>query len=58
MNNKMQNQNKCIAHSEYGTGTILKVERTEEGYWITIDCDEIGEKKLMSFIDSTKEKVK
>ena len=55
MNNKMQNENKRITHPTYGTGTILKVEKTEDGYWVTVDFDEIGEKKLMSFVDPTKE---
>ena len=51
----MNTENKRITHPEYGTGTILKVEKTEEGYWVTVDFDEVGEKKLMSFIDPTKE---
>ena len=50
--------NKRITHPEYGTGTILQVEKTEEGYWVTVDFDEVGEKKLLSFVDLTKEKVK
>ena len=53
-----KNENNRITHPKYGTGTILKVEKAEVGYWITIDFDEIGEKKLMSFIDPTKEMVK
>ena len=55
MNNKMQNENNRITHPEYGTGTILKVEKTEEGYWVTIDFDESGENKLLSFVYPTKE---
>lgn len=57
MSNEKKENNR-ITHTEYGTGTIRKVEKTEVGYWITIDFDEIGEKKLMSFIDPTKEMVK
>ena len=47
--------NKRITHPEYGTGTIRKVEKAEEGYWVTVDFDEVGEKKLLSFVDPTKE---
>ena len=54
----MNTENKRITHPEYGTGTILKVEKTEEGYWVTVDFDEVGEKKLLSFVDPTKETVK
>ena len=50
-----KNENNRITHPEYGTGTILKVEKTEEGYWVTVDFDKIGEKKLLSFVDPTKE---
>ena len=55
---EMNMGNKRITHPEYGTGTILKVEKTEEGYWVTVYFDEVGEKKLLSFVDLTKEKVK
>ena len=58
MNNEMQKENNRITHPKYGTGTILKVEKTEEGYWVTVQFDEAGEKKLLSFVDPTKEKVK
>ena len=44
-----------ITHLRYGTGTIRKVEKTEEGYWVTVDFDEVGEKKLLSFVYPTKE---
>ena len=54
----MNTENKRITHPTYGTGTIRKVEKTEEGYWTTVDFDEVGEKKLMSFVDLTKEMVK
>lgn len=47
--------NKRITHPEYGIGTILKVEKTEEGYWVTVNFDESGEKKLLSLVDPTKE---
>lgn len=33
----MNTENKCITHPEYGTGTIRKVEKVEEGYWVTVD---------------------
>ena len=54
----MEKRKHCITHPRYGVGIITKVEKAEVGYWVTIDFDEIGEKKLMSFIDPTKEKVK
>ena len=57
MSNEKKENNR-ITHTEYGTGTIRKVEKTEEGYWVTVDFDEVGEKKLLSFVDPTKEKVK
>lgn len=53
-----KNENNRITHPKYGTGTILKVEKAEDGYWVTVDFDEVGEKKLLSFVDLTKEKVK
>ena len=46
---------KRITHPEYGTGTILIVEKTEEGYRVTEYFDEVGDKKLLSFVDPTKE---
>ena len=52
---EMNMEIKRITHPEYGTGTILKVEKTEEGYWVTVDFDEVGDKKLLSFVDPTKE---
>ena len=51
----MNTEIKRITHPKYGTGTILKVEKAEEGYWVTVDFDEVGEKKLLSFVDPTKE---
>ena len=36
----------------------LRLKETEEGYWVTVDFDEVGEKRLLSFVDPTKEKVK
>ena len=44
---EMNMENNRITHPEYGTGTILKVEKAEEGYWVTVDFDERGEKKLI-----------
>ena len=52
---EMNMEIKRITHPEYGTGTILKVEKTEEGYWVTVYFDEVGDKKLLSFVDPTKE---
>ena len=51
----MNTENKRITHPNYGTGTILKVEKTEEGYWVTVEVEEVGEKKWLSFVDPTKE---
>ena len=57
MSNEKKENNR-ITHPEYGTGTILQVKRTEVGYWVTVYFDEVGEKKLLSFVDPTKETVK
>ena len=54
----VKKENNRITHPEYGTGTILQVKRTEVGYWVTVYFDEVGEKKLLSFVDPTKETVK
>ena len=51
----MNTENNRITHPDYGIGTICKVEKAEEGYWVTVDFDEVGEKKLLSFVDLTKE---
>ena len=42
-----------ITDPRYGEGTIVNVEQTEEGYWITVLFDEetVGERKLLSFIN-------
>ena len=45
-----------IIHPRYGAGTIIKVEKAEEGYWLTMLFDEIGEKRMLSFINPLKKK--
>ena len=40
---------KRITHPEYGIGTIINVEKAEEGYWIIANFGEDGERKLLSF---------
>ena len=46
----MKNQ---IIDPRYGVGFIKKVEKNEEGYWLTIlfDDEEVGEKKFLSFLN-------
>ena len=47
-----------IVCPDYGIGTISKVEKTEEGYWLTVlfDDESIGEKKFLSFVNPMNEK--
>jgi len=40
-----------ITHPEYGTGIIKNVVKEEEGYWVTVYFEGIGEKKLLSLIN-------
>lgn len=40
-----------LVHEVYGEGTIKNVEKTEDGYMVTVDFDEVGEEKLLSFIN-------
>ncbi|MBQ6834318.1 MAG: hypothetical protein IJO55_07880 [Lachnospiraceae bacterium] len=40
-----------ISHVKYGDGVIVSVEKTEEGYWVTVEFEKIGEKKLLSLVD-------
>ena len=53
----MNIENKCITHPEYGIGTLMKVEKTEEGYWVTVEFEEVGEKRLLSFVDPMGESI-
>lgn len=47
-----------IKDSRYGSGTIKKVEKSEEGYWLTVlfDDENIGEKKFLSFVNPLENK--
>ena len=40
-----------ISHVKYGQGTIVSVEESNEGYWVIVVFDEVGEKKLLSLVD-------
>ena len=45
-----------IKHPEYGTGIIKHVIKKEEGYWVTVDFEDVGEKQLLSLINPLEEK--
>jgi len=47
-----------ITDPRYGIGTIKKVEKSEEGYWLTVlfDDENIGEKKFLSFVNPLENK--
>lgn len=40
-----------ITHPEYGSGIVKQVVKDEDGYWITVYFEEVGEKKLLSLIN-------
>lgn len=40
-----------IVHPKYGRGAVLYVEKSEEGYWVTIDFEDTGKKRILSFVD-------
>lgn len=42
---------KKIIHPEYGYGIIKDVVKDDEGYWITVWFEEVGEKKLLSLFN-------
>lgn len=52
MSNEFKEENKyTIVHPRYGEGIVLAVEKSEEGYWVTVEFEKIGEKKLLSLVD-------
>lgn len=40
-----------ITHPRYGKEIIIKVEKAEVGYWLTIRFEEIGEKRMLSLVN-------
>ena len=44
-----------IVHPTYGSGIIKAVEKSDDGYWITVEFEGIGEKKLLSLADPIEE---
>lgn len=40
-----------IIDPKYGEGTIINIEETEEGYWVTVLFDIGLEKKLLSYLN-------
>ena len=47
-----------ITDSRYGVGTIKKIEKAKDGYWVTVmfDDESIGEKRFLSFINPMESK--
>lgn len=55
MSNELRTENNhTIVHPGYGKGIVLAVEKSEEGYWVTVDFEGVGKRRMLSYVDPRK----